>query len=408
MIFRICLYLFLFFQLTGSRLYVGNLMTVRLFLTLVLFVLTLIEERRFISDKVIFLYALFVSVFGLSSAVTGFFDQFCVSVLTYYFAAFVGWRAIVVYLRKCKIENKDGTQNLILFIIIIGALDVAITYSQFINNREWYLPLERFFQFPTAEYYEDALDYQGEQGIMSVFLPGLFGNAIINGYYLSLCSVLSLFFVVKYRKVFLFIIPSLFLFGTFICQERAPLFLAIAAISYILFKINSFFPDGKRLLIFLFVIIAFLGGLYLYSFSEINELRYSSLRFDDGGRNEVYKRVFDYLRDEPFLPNIYESIKVLGFAPHNLFLNAYVYGGAIAFLSIMAILFIQAKQALKIVSAKMTDYNYLVVLVGVSWFIFTLNGLVHNRSIVTGELLPWVLWAIIQTNYSFLKEDSLV
>ena len=30
---------------------------------------------------------------------------------------------------------------------------------------------------------------------------------------------------------------------------------------------------------------------------------------------------------------------------------------------------------------------------------FTINGFFHNQSIVTGELMPWILWSIIYSIY---------
>ena len=94
---------------------------------------------------------------------------------------------------------------------------------------------------------------------------------------------------------------------------------------------------------------------------------------------------------------LFPHIDDIPVAPHNIFLNAFVYGGLFSFISIMAILFIQAKTAFKVLSIKIDKNSVLFLIFVCAWGVFTVNGFVHNRSIVTGEIMAWILWALMSS-----------
>lgn len=402
-IIKLVYFLFLFLILTGSNLYLGPI-TAKYVMGLVLFVLLIIRDHRLIMDRCFRMYCIFIITFFLSSVVCGFTSSFFVTFFNYYFIAYVGWRATNLLVN----ENEDFAKYVIYIILGIGAFDVLVTLSQMTLNVGWYTPIETLFKFPTRESQieamESALRYKE---IFSYAITGIFGNAIKNGWYLAVCSVLSMIFVHQKGRIIFYIVPIFYLAGVFACQERSALAAALLMIlifSMRVFKTVSIF---KRLAMVVVVVAAavYVGG-YMIDFSNENKLRYSALGMDDTGRSGILDDFYGYIASNPILPNYYDMRNQMVSPPHNVFFNAFVYGGIISFIVICSILVIQIKTSYRAYfKHRLLNQNVVVTVCICAWSTFTLNSLFHNQSIVTGELLPWLLWSIIYTLYQKYNFD---
>ena len=381
-------YIFLFLILTGSNIYLGPI-TAKYVLGLILFLLVLIHDNGIVMDKCFRIYCIFIVFFFLSSLACGYLSNFIVTFLNYYFIAYVGWRATNIMIQR----NVDSAKYIIYLILGIGLFDVIVTLSQMTFNVAWYTPIESFFQFKVDE---DIEEYAQYKTYLTIPLTGVFGNAVKNGWYLAVCSVLSTIFIFKYKKVVLYVLPLFFLIGTFACQERSALAAAIIMLGVISLRLFNNFSFAKKVLLTIAIIagVIYLGN-YLINFSQVNGLRYTELGLDDTGRSDILEGFFSYLASNPILPNYYELIDHGGRPPHNILFNAFVYGGIASFIAIVSVLIIQAKSCVKIYFSPVFKDNYVVLITICAFAVFTINSFFHNQSIVTGELMPWLLWSII-------------
>ena len=85
--------------------------------------------------------------------------------------------------------------------------------------------------------------------------------------------------------------------------------------------------------------------------------------------------------------------------PHNIIFNAFVYGGIISFITICYILKLQFTTFCVIFQNIQLRNNIFFTTSICALVAFTINGFFHNQSIVTGELMPWILWSIIYSIY---------
>lgn len=391
MLFKILYLLFLFFNLSGSNVYLGNL-TLKYWFTIVLLLCIFHIDRAIILDKYFKVYAIFIVSLLFSCLVSDHLDFFTNQFSRFYFVAFVGWRATTLIIRK----DPNMKMKIIYMTIGIGLLDTAVTLSQFFMTTSWYEPIERVLNFPIYDDYINSLYKFSKEDAFGRFLPGIFGNPVINGYYLALCTTLSMIFVYKTRKVYMYLFSFIFLIGTFCCQERSALGIALVLLFYMSYKFIKVETATNKFVYLAVLIFAILiVGLRLIETSELYNLRYTTIGTEDTGRSYIYEHTLKYLSNNILCPNIVDATLAVGHAPHNIFINAFVYGGIVSFISIMYILVNQTKTAYKIIKQRLNKRNLIDITVACSWLAFTLNGLVHNRSIVTGELICWVFWAII-------------
>ena len=388
--FKTLYFIVLFFALTGSNL-LNSAIPTRMIFSIILFVMCVYYDRGIALDSCFKWYLVFIFFFGLSSIINCHWGTFYNFLLRYYFISFVCWRSTILFIKN----DSSATKKILLFILLLGGFNLVVTISQFLLSWSWFEPIQNFLKLPTAEYFEGInIDRLANSDVLSMFLPGIFGNAIINGYFLAICVVLSSYYFLVYKKIIFFILPVSFLFGSFVCQERAPFVLAIFMLLFIVYKsLNNLSVSYKIALFAIILIAAIYGSFHFINISDVYNLRYTMEGMTDIGRTSIYRGAIEYLKNNFLFPHI-DDIPV---APHNIFLNAFVYGGLFSFISIMAILFIQAKTAFKVLSIKIDKNSVMFLIFVCAWGVFTVNGFVHNRSIVTGEIMAWILWALMSS-----------
>ena len=217
---RLLYLLFLFFSLTGSNLAIGPL-KIKYFLTLILLAWVLSKDRRFFNNKIIMPYIIYLASFAICSFVTSHFDFFRQYLLAVFLSTFVGWRATVI------LANKDEKLVSIIFWMIIGLgiFDVIVTTAQFFLSASWYEPIEAFFQFKDRE--ELFSDRTFTDDIIGENTSGIFGTAVTNGYFLATCVLMSMYVLFRKKKLIWFALPTFFLFGSFVTQQRSAFAIAM-------------------------------------------------------------------------------------------------------------------------------------------------------------------------------------
>lgn len=383
--------LLLFLSITGANIGFGGI-ALRDILTIILFG-AMITKIGLLGDNCFKAYFIFILCFSMGCIVAEKWDFLILSILRYYMVSFLGWNLTLFFIKK----DPSFKQTLLYTLLIIGLFDAFVTFSQFTMNTTWYSPIESFFKFQVYEGYSAYENQFSGNEVYARYLPGIFGSAAVNGYYLAICSVLSMFPLLTTKKIYSYFLPFIFLLATFACQERSALGISLIILIYITKRYLSQLNGIQQFFIIPILIAGmYLIGLSLFNISTTFNLRYSSLGADDTGRFEIYRNTLTYILDYPFFPCVKELIDLYGWPPHNIFLNAYVYGGPISFCAIMFILFLQSKKALLIIKKDFNSPEQIAVfLFTCGWVVFTLNSLVHNRSVVTGELLCWVIWGIM-------------
>lgn len=391
--FTAILYLiFLFLLLTGSNLRLGGVM-LRYVFALILIVNAVMIRLRIYIDKTIALFLFFIIVFGTSCLVTGYERAFFTRLYYSYFMSLFGCVLVIALIKR----DASFIKYITYLLLVIGAFDVIVTYSQFIFKDDWYRPIEKLLKLPIWSDMEEAQDYKSVKlEAMDMTLPGIFGNGVYNGYFLSVCTVLSMVFVIRKKNALFYIFPLYYLLGSFFCQQRGPLFISVFVVLLISIRLFKDFNNVSRFFLFVFLSVSTAMVIsFLFNLSELFGLRYSASGLDSTGRDSITSQTFDYIMSHPIIPNAYELLDQKGHMPHNLFLNAYVYGGIVSFLLILYILFIQTKTFFKIVRSSIDGLNAYYYVFAWAWFAFTMNSMVHNRSIITGDYLIWLIWGIM-------------
>lgn len=380
-------------------------LTPRQLMTFIMLVACLMENKNYYKSVKIYnfntliLFSVFLLNFAWSSLLSGFQNEFFHDLIGYYFVSLVAWEATSIMVWKEK-----GVKTLMKVFLIIGAFDAMVTILQLMGIN-YYEPIIKVLGINTGDAYDDLL--HGEQ-MYGFSLPGIFENAVNNGYFLAINTVLSLYYYFTKNKIGYIALPLFFLIGVFCCQQRTAFYSSVAILIMLFFihQKNSF-SKNKLMGIILVVIVAYLA-LSLFSLSESYGMRYANNSFEENSRNEIFEYAQKYIVMNPIFANIFEFRKISPQSPHNLFLNAYIYGGLISFICSMIILFIQGKYiyySMKMKLSNPSNINYLII--GGGLLVYTLNSLTHNSSFITGDMVCWMLWGALYTQYRITNFKSI-
>lgn len=383
---------FLFLIFTGSNIRIGGVM-LRYIVALLLLLNVMFNSMRIYFDKTTTLFLLFIFSYGVSCIATGFLSDFLTQLYYTYFIAFFACLLSLLFLKR----DSSFIKPITYLILAIGALDVVVTYSQFIFKDDWYQPIEQFFRFPVWDVMEEAVDNKfARLEAMDMTLPGILGNGVYNGYFLSVCAVLSMVFVIRSKNALFYIIPFFYILGSFVCQQRGPLFISLFVIAMVSLRLFKEFSSRSRFVLYIFLSVGVVMAVSLLSnLSTLLGLRYSSTGLDATGRDTMVANAIDYIMSHPFIANPFELLAEKKHMPHNIFINAYVYGGILSFIVILLILFFQFKTFIKIVKNNVDRQNAYYYVFAWAWAAFTMNGLLHNRSIITGDYMIWMIWGVM-------------
>jgi len=369
-------------------------------------------------------YFVFVFTFLVSATVTGYLDKV---LITYYIAACVGYWATKIMITKYK----DG-KLLLKTIIVLGVLDAIVTIGQTFGLH-FADQLVSFFHVTLSEKYIDSLEAKGgEDAMLLLTRPGLFANSVYNGYFLMTAGITSLILLThtfRLRRL----IPWVIIFLGCICvQERGPIIILTVLSAFAFFKTLFIKRNAYIFLMIVFVLLVhFITGSLSSLLSVGNtdsggrrssyvtyddndesesdnwsnisrftkESRFAEKGLDTSDRDVIYSQTIDYLMDYPLIGGLHRLRAKYGIYPHNLFLNAFIYGGIVGGVAILLIFFWQIKPLWKVLRRKIADTNPVCFFAGLAYLANTLNSLTHNRSIVTGDEVIWMLWGLFYFEY---------
>lgn len=376
-------------------------LTPRHIMTVAMLIVCISEDRRIFMDKWFGVYLIFIAGFALSSGMTGYFSRFPRLLVGFYFVAFIGYWATHILVKKY-----DGTRLFVNLFIIIGLIDAVVTIGQFFNIP--YLTMITGYMGINVD--ADFLDLMDEgDEAFGYTLPGvLSGGDVYNGYFIGIVGTLSLYYLKDGIKIIRLIPLFVFLTASFMVQQRGPFYILLLFSVFMLFKASIV---GKKGFKYIFIVGLFLilpvGFRLLFSFLMQGDSRFN-IGLDSTNRDRIYIRAFEFIQNNFIWGGRFKLRVTEGFAPHNLFLNAWIDGGFVGFLAILWLTIKQCVAVIRLVFHKLDSKQFDFIVCGLAFLGFTLNSMLHNASIVTGDMIIWMLWGVFWTNVELGRSQNKV
>ena len=352
-------------------------------------------------------YFVFIFTYLVSATITGYIGNV---LIMYYIGACVGLWATKILV----VKYHDG-RLLLYLLIVLGVINALVTIGQTFNM-SFPDKLISFFQLKLPEKYLEIMNVEGsEDRALMLTRPGLLANPVYNGYFMMTTGVVSLMLFTRKLWIQGFVPWAIIVFGCICVQERGPIIILALLSALAFYKIII----SKRkyalfLLLFVFILLLSIAGSinslsYIGNdYSQfIKESRFAEIGINDSDREINYWLTIDYIMDHPIIGGTERLHAMYDIYPHNLFLLAFCCGGFVGGFAIMLILFWQAKPLWRVLRRKVADTNPVCFFAALAYLANTLNSLVHNRSIVTGDEVIWMLWGLFLFEYlKFYKQDT--
>ena len=145
--------------------------------------------------------------------------------------------------------------------------------------------------------------------------------------------------------------------------------------------------------------ILLFGAYWLVSnWGSIDLGRYES--FEDQSRIQIYSAAKEYFKNNLLYGGIWGFREYTGKSPHNLFLNSLAYTGIFGSFFMFYIIIIQIRECLNLKELLSSSVLSFILL---SYLAIMVNSFTHNMSIVTGDIIFWIMWGAI---YAYTRIES--
>lgn len=344
------------------------------------------------------IYIAFLIVMSMCLLINGEFSEyaFLEKILAYHLPCIVAFFAI-----SSKVDTYETIRHTIIVLFVILILDEIITVLQASgNSAAWGVGITLS---PLDNINERADSHDGFLGYSVI--PGLFGGVVKNAFYLASLSPLSLAFLGNndHKISVIFVIGSLALslYAIYVTQQRAAFY--IFAISLMLFIFISIVK--KPFFIFAFFFVALLTFPYIDSYFQTINLGRLTDTYDTG-RNEIYQRAFEFIPDHIFIGGPESFLRIAGLPAHNLFIDGIISSGIIGL--VLLIIF-----TLKTLFKAFQSFYYFLMgkcsiitfALSLAFLSCTLYGFTHNTSVLTGEPILFILWALLLKSIGIEKRS---
>lgn len=341
-----------------------------------------------ISSSEVNIYIAFLGVMSICLLLNGEFSEysFLKRLFAYHLPCLVVFFAI-----SSKIDTYDTVRYTIIVLCALLIFDEIITVLQAEGNvAAWGIgitlsPLDNIKE--RADAHEDFLGFS--------VIPGLFGGVVKNAFYITSLAPLSLAFLNKKKSTINFVLiialQALSLYAIFITQQRAAFY--IYGLSLLIFLFIS--AIKKPVIILMGIIVALLISTNFVSYIQTLDVGRLSDSYDTG-RNAIYQQAFDFIPEHLFLGGPASFLKIAGLPAHNLFIDGIISAGIIG----LILLVLYTYKTLKKVLLSFYDYFYnkcsiVTVAIALALLSSTLYGFSHNTSVLTGEPILFILWALL-------------
>lgn len=360
---------------------IGGIGSPRSIMAIVMFFACLFEKKKLKFDKYIVLYLVFVFFYAISSYSTGFFSDFLGRFFRQNFVSCVCFWSTYLYVKK---SNKDV--NTLMYIFMgVGLLDAVITIGQF-SNASFSTDLMNLLGISIDEEYSDTAASVSD--LYGYVMPGIFGQ-VTNGYYLSITCLFALYSrkgKIRWYNILMWLI---IVYALFLCQERSAFFMGV------LLSLFCFYKNMKDKLNIVFRMVVTTAVLLLLlnlrDFIMSGDTRYA-LGLDLTNRDFILIHALAFIQDNLLQGGFHLYMQTNPY-PHNLALNALIYGGLFGGIVILALVFLQSIKVIKYIFRPMKEIDLSAFIFGLAFLAFTASSIFHNLSVVSGEGIIWIIWA---------------
>lgn len=370
----------------GGTIHVGPL-TPRQYIAIVIFLCCILNYKKLRTyiNKYVLLYFVFIFFWFCCSLINGELDFFIREFISKYLVALTCYLFTILLYLKTK-----SLRVMMLSLLFWGGINSIVCMLQYINDPVG-IALGAFFTDMEDPLVITNFNSMGEE---DSYLFGLLGNPVLNGHFSMMLPFVPLFFYKEEHssgliKAAMILLSLYFLIVVFCIQQRS-CFLIDVFLLILLFARSSGKVATKIPIIFcvsLIAITAFL--LWGNQIMEVFSTSRFSLKGSDDLRVSIYMDALNYIENNPFTGGIRTYYTMYERYPHNILLSAFIYAGLLGGL---VLLFLYYKQIQYAWSQLRKNCNITVSLIFIA---LSLNGLLHNNSIVTGDVHVWVTWGAV-------------
>lgn len=245
-------------------------------------------------------------------------------------------------------------------------------------------------------------DYDGR-----LILPGIFGHGVSNGYFTACLGILPICLYSQKKlivKIIGIILSLLSIWAAYLVQERSGMFMLLVGTLWGWWKYSGLWC--RRVIPVLVILaIALYFDAILGMFNEDNLGRFTKT-FDYGeDREELVRNATEFLSTNWLWGGDVQFSVFYGITPHNFILHAIIYGGIFGALIIFYLFYYMLRDCIKLLWHSNVCSSMAFVL-AVSLSIYLFNGLVHSGSLITGDVLIWILYAMLLKSIYFDNKEQ--
>lgn len=380
-------------QALGS--FVIGPLSVRVYATVLMLIHILVNVKQLkavsvvpISKSYIKLYVVFLFIFFVCLVITG-------DIVSYGFARrFLSYDLVCIvtfFSIYLKVNNAIQIKCIVLFLLAICLFDAIITILQMTGQEiGWTIgQMINPFEYDTAEIAERNSD------IVAVSIaPGIYGNVVYNAFVLaSFAPLVFSFYRLENKVSFILsiVLTIIGLFAIFLTQQRAASYLFIMSLSVYLFTLVVKKPGYLLLLIAILTLI----WSEISSFFTNEDLGRLVSRQDDA-RSYMFKYAMEFIPNNFLFGGVSDFTKVTGLSAHNILLDSFIFAGVGGFITLMTfdikICLLCARKAFSFINGKCSLMTFALVMAMITC---TLYGFTHNTSVLTGDVVVFILLALL-------------
>jgi len=312
------------------------------------------------------------------------FDYFR-QLLAYHLVCFVAFYAIFL-----KVNNRDQIFVISVSLLAIIFANSVLTVLQASDNS---LAWDIGEKLSPIEEIEDKADDQ-ETIIGISIIPGIFGGVVKNAYYLASLMPLAMFFFGHDKlvvRLFAIITSIIGLLAIFVTQQRAAFYI------YIFVLMLYFLASSARRPIYLLlsIVVLFFSWSYIEKiFSDFDFGRL--LKSDNSNRTHIWEVAYTFIPEHIFLGSPVEFQRKAGLSAHNLFFDSIIFAGIGGFVTLMIFTIkIGLMCARKTIEYMKKSCSQMSFSLAMAMTACTLYGFTHNTSVLTGEVLVFILLSLL-------------
>lgn len=390
--------LFLVFSTLLGAVYIGPF-SVRVYTTFMMLSYLIFTELRRKSFKMyheqsfVTQYIVFILLMGVAMIFNGDFEPFNYpkTILAYHLVAITSFYATLRF-----VKTREDLNTVLITIALIVSATSIVSIMQFRGNPIGWA-ISGFFGEMT-EHTEESLERFSDSLLGSSLACGIMQRSFLNAMYISSCLFLMFPLIMGRKSLLKKVLWGLLLccsvYACFAIQQRGAFYIMIAAMLFVLFVKLRF--RTKIIAIIAIVAVLISGNLSnnVLSDDEMGRLAVSNLSTDDDARGSIWANAETYILDNLMWGGV-TTFKSLnhGYAAHNFIYNAFIYAGLLGGIVVILLFIRIVIRAIRPVLNPRRSSNE-VFFISLALLCYLAQGMVHNASLITGDLHIWTLFAL--------------